>query len=86
MRYELADGVAIEDTGGVTVLTTVAGDAAILNGTAHAVLELLLSVPGAVVDRMAAEYEAPRHAIEADVEEVVEKLCGWGLLRKLPCL
>lgn len=84
MKYALADGVAIEDTGGVAVLTTAVGDAAILNGTAHAVLDLLLNDPSAVVERMTAEYDVSGSVVAADAEEVVEKLVGWGLLRKLP--
>ena len=34
----------------------------------------------AVVDAMAAEYDAPRAVLQSDVEEILEKLRGLGAL------
>lgn len=83
MRYELAKGVAIEDAGGITVLTTTEGNAAVLNGTAFAILELLLADCRNAAGRMAAEYDVLQVDVSADVEEVAERLCSWGLLERV---
>ncbi len=82
-QFKLATGVAVEEVGGIAVLTTETGDAAVLNATAYSMLEFVLADFSTASDCMMAKYNVSKDEVFDDLNAFVARLCGLGLLKEI---
>jgi hypothetical protein len=82
MGYGLSSDATMENVDGTSVVTTSAGDAAVFNETAGAMLELLLETQGidAAVKGIVERYDVDAQAAKADLSDLVASLAARGLL------
>lgn len=82
MKYRLTSGTMRENVGGITVLTTEAGDAAVFNASASAILLELLECNSRdeAIFQLLQTYDADQLEIDPAVDDVINQLVNRGML------
>ena len=83
MKYELCDGVTIENIDGETILITSKGDTAVLNESAQAILSHVLSGVDctSAVQTVADMYDADSTTIRDDAKRFLSRLMEKELIK-----
>lgn len=82
MKYELCEGVTIENIDGQNILTTERGDAAVLNETAQAILSHVLGETDctSAVQKLADVYNVDSNTVREDAEQLLSELMEKQLI------